>query len=221
MARLHEYQGKEILAAHGFKIPRGWAAHRADEAVAAAKELAGKNNAEVVIKIQAWTTGRAGIGGVAFAKKPDEVHAHAARMLTMTVGQFPVEAVLVEEKVAITREFFLSFAINDAARAPTIIFAAGGGTGIEERADSARRITSSPRAMINAPSEIRCSEMPRYSSATNVIASTSGIARGTTNPGRRPRLRKLTASTASQISNTGWATSKIRRLKKGRSISPS
>ena len=38
----------------------------ADEAVAAAKEL----GAEVVIKIQAWTTGRAGIGGVAFAKKP-------------------------------------------------------------------------------------------------------------------------------------------------------
>jgi len=68
MARLHEYQGKEILAAHGFKIPRGRAAHTPEEAVAAAKELGGKNNAEVVIKIQAWTTGRAGIGGVAFAK---------------------------------------------------------------------------------------------------------------------------------------------------------
>ena len=111
-------------------------------------------------------------------------------MLSMKVGQFPVEAVLVEEKVAITREFFLSFAINDAARAPTIIFAAGGGTGIEGRADSARRITSSPRAMIKAPSEIRCCDMPRYSSATNVIASTSGIARATTNPGRRPKAQE-------------------------------
>src|SRR5205085_650443 len=47
---------------------------------------------------------------------------------------------LVEEKIAIDREFFLSFAINDAARAPTIIFAPGGGTGIEERAASTRRI---------------------------------------------------------------------------------
>ena len=64
MARLHEYQGKEILAANGFKIPRGRGASSADDAVAAAKELGG----EVVIKIQAWTTGRAGIGGVAFAK---------------------------------------------------------------------------------------------------------------------------------------------------------
>ncbi len=94
MARLHEYQGKAILAANGFKIPRGRAASTADEAVAAAKEitsspqdesvrLADKIVGEVVIKIQAWTTGRAGIGGVAFAKKSDDVRAHAARMLAM------------------------------------------------------------------------------------------------------------------------------------------
>src|SRR5438477_1880133 len=136
MARLHEYQGKAILAANGFKIPRGRAASTADEAAAAARELGG----EVVIKIQAWTTGRAGIGGVAFAKKPDVARGHAARMLEMKVGQFPVEAVLVEEKIAIEREFFLSFAIDDAARAPIIIFSAGGGSGIEERAASTRRI---------------------------------------------------------------------------------
>ena len=136
MARLHEHQGKTILAANGFKIPRGRAAPNANEAVAAAKELGG----EVVIKIQAWTTGRAGIGGVAFAKKPDDVRTYAKRMLSMKVGQFPVEAVLVEEKIDIEREFFLSFAIDDAARAPVIIFAAGGGTGIEERAASTRRI---------------------------------------------------------------------------------
>src|ERR1700737_717306 len=140
MARLHEYQGKAILAANGFKIPRGRAASTADQAVAAANELTGKKGGEVVIKIQAWTTGRAGIGGVAFAKKPDEVRAHAARMLAMKVGQFPVEAVLVEEKIAIEREFFLSFAIDDAARAPVIIFAGGGGSAIEERAASTRRI---------------------------------------------------------------------------------
>src|SRR5437660_3967291 len=140
MARLHEYQGKSILAANGFKIPRGRAASTADQAVAAANELVSKRNGEVVIKIQAWTTGRAGIGGVAFAKTPDDVRAHAARMLAMKVGQFPVETLLVEEKLAIEREFFLSLAIDDAARAPVIIFAAGGGTGIEERAASTWRI---------------------------------------------------------------------------------
>jgi len=136
MARLHEYQGKAILAANGFKIPRGCSARTAEDAVAAAAKLGG----EVVVKIQAWTTGRAGIGGVAFAKKPDEVRAYATRMLAMKVGQFPVEAVLVEEKIGIDREFFLSIAIDDAARAPMIIFAAGGGSGIEERAASTRRV---------------------------------------------------------------------------------
>src|SRR5204862_509621 len=136
MARLHEYQGKAILAANGFKIPRGSPARTTEEAVAVAAKLGD----EVVIKIQVWTTGRAGIGGVAFAKKPDEVRPHATRMLAMKVGQFPVEAVLVEEKIDIDREFFLSFAIDDAARAPIIIFATGGGTGIEERAASTRRI---------------------------------------------------------------------------------
>src|SRR5213596_982635 len=136
MARLQEHQGKAILAANGFKVPRGRAASNGDEAVAAAKEL----GSEVVVKIQAWTTGRAGIGGVAFAKQPGEVRAHAMRMLAMKVGQFPVEAILVEEKIDIDREFFLSFAIDDAARAPMIIFAVGGGSGIEERAASTRRI---------------------------------------------------------------------------------
>jgi succinyl-CoA synthetase beta subunit len=141
MARLHEYQGKAILAANGFRIPQGRAVSTTEDAVAAARELtAGEKDGEVVIKIQAWITGRAGIGGVAFAREPDDVRAQAARMLAIKVDQFPVETVLVEEKIAIEREFFLSFAIDDAARAPVIIFSAGGGTGIEERAAATRRI---------------------------------------------------------------------------------
>jgi hypothetical protein len=39
MARLHKYQGKAILAANGFKIPRGRAASTADDAVVAARDL--------------------------------------------------------------------------------------------------------------------------------------------------------------------------------------
>ena len=65
MARLHEYQGKAILAANGFKIPRGRAAPLPMKRWLQRQTC----DSEVVIKIQAWTTGRAGIGGVAFAKK--------------------------------------------------------------------------------------------------------------------------------------------------------
>jgi len=164
MARLHEYQGKAILAANGFKIPRGRAVTNPDDAVITAKELGG----QVVTKIQAWTTGRAGIGGVAFAKKPADVRGHAARMLSMKVGQFPVEAVLVEEKIDIEREFFLSLAIDDAARAPVIIFAAGGGTGIEERAASAKKI---PCDVKTGPEE----------SALNEATTSSGLSKSHAN----------------------------------------
>src|SRR2546428_12072550 len=87
MARLHEYQGKAILAANGFKIPRGRAASTADQAAATARELGG----EVVIKIQAWTTGRAGIGGGAFAKKPDVAPGPGRRVVGMKIGKVFLE----------------------------------------------------------------------------------------------------------------------------------
>src|SRR5262249_62364539 len=97
MARLHEYQGKSILAANGFNVPRGRAASSGDEAVAVAKELGG----EVVTKIQAWTTGRAGIGGVAVSKKTRDVPAQAERMLGEKRGEVSVVSGAVEEKMDI------------------------------------------------------------------------------------------------------------------------
>jgi succinyl-CoA synthetase beta subunit len=179
MARLHEYQGKAILAASGIKIPRGRATSSPDEAAGVAKDLGGP----VVIKIQAWTTGRAGIGGVAFAKTPADARGHAARMLSMKVGQFPVEVVLVEEKIDIEHEFFLAFAIDDAARAPVIIFAAGGGTGIEERAESTSRISCDVKA---GPAD----------SALNEAVAASGLSKNQANE-LAESIRKLFAAARS------------------------
>ena len=139
MARLHEHQGKALLRAAGIAIPRGGVATTPEEARAVAAKL----GCETVVKIQAWTTGRKAIGGVAFAATP-ELAAHAAeRMLGMRVGNFPVEAVLVEEKLAVVRELFVSLSIDDRARAPVMLLAAAGGTGIEERAAEVARIPCS------------------------------------------------------------------------------
>ncbi len=96
MARLHEYQGKAILAANGFKIPRGRAASTADEAVAAAKE---PQAAKWSSRFKPGPPGAPASAAWPSPKKPEDVRAHAARMLAMKVGQFPVEAVLVEEKI--------------------------------------------------------------------------------------------------------------------------
>lgn len=136
MARLHEYQGKALLAQHGFEVPRGGPASSPQEAARIAESL----GSPVVVKIQAWTTGRAAIGGVAFANTADEAADAAKRMLGMRVGNFPVTQVIVEEKLALAREFFASLSIDDKARAPMILLSLTGGSGIEERAAQVHRL---------------------------------------------------------------------------------
>jgi succinyl-CoA synthetase beta subunit len=150
MARLHEYQGKQLLAKAGVEVPRGGAAGSAEQAGRVAADLLGAGAKGVVIKIQAWTTGRAGIGGVAFADTAEQAREHAARMLSMKVGNFPVSQVLVEEKLAIAREFFASLTVDDRERASVLLLAMGGGTGIEERAKDMHRLACDVHKGIDA-----------------------------------------------------------------------
>jgi len=142
MARLHEHQAKAILAGAGIAIPRGRVADSPEAAAAAARALGGK----AVVKIQAFTTGRKAMGGIGFAASPDEAATHAARMLAMRVGQFPVREVLVEEQLSPRREFFVSLTIDDRARAPLLLLAASGGSGVEERAREVARIPCTVQA---------------------------------------------------------------------------
>jgi succinyl-CoA synthetase beta subunit len=128
MARLHEYQGKALLAQRGIPIPRGRAARTPDEARDVASEIGGP----VVVKIQAWVTGRAGLGGIRFAGTSDEAARAAADVLGMQVGGFTVDKVMVEEKLSIEREFYAGVAVSDRERAPVVMFSSVGGTGIEE-----------------------------------------------------------------------------------------
>lgn len=138
MARLHEYQGKALLSQAGLRVPRGRAVQTPGEARAAAAELGG----EVVLKVQAWTTGRAALGGIAFAKSPEEAEKHAERLLSMHVGSFPVTHLLVEQKLSFARGLFVSLSVDDAARRPVMLLASAGGTGIEDRAKDIARIPS-------------------------------------------------------------------------------
>lgn len=157
MARLHEFQGKAILRQHGLAVPAGQPASTPQEAAEAARRV----GCPCVVKIQAWTTGRAAIGGVAFAQTPEEAATHAQRMLQIKVGNFPVTHVLVEEKLSIVRELFFSLSIDDRARAPVILISSTGGSGVEERAGAVQRIACdvtdgpSPRAIESAISEAK------------------------------------------------------------------
>lgn len=133
--KLHEYQAKELLARYGVSVPRGRVARSAAQAEAAAGELPDG----CVVKAQAHTGARGKAGGIRLAATPAEAGAAArdllgARLVTNQTGPggLPVAALLVEERVAIARELYLSVAIDNAVGLPVVIASAAGGMEIEE-----------------------------------------------------------------------------------------
>jgi succinyl-CoA synthetase beta subunit len=128
VARLYEYQSKELLRSKGIKVPHGRVASSPDEVYQIAKEIA----KPVVLKIQVWTTGRATLGGIKFAEKPEEARELSKELFGMEVKNFKVEKILVEEKLDIEREFFAGLVIDDSRKSPLVIFSSVGGSGIEE-----------------------------------------------------------------------------------------
>jgi len=128
MARLHEYQGKALLRQFKIPLPQGRVAHTPQEA----REIAQEIGAPVMVKAQAWVTGRASMGGIKKAATPDEAAAAAQGMLGMKARGFTVEQVLVEEQLDIAREFYAGVIVDDREQAPLVMFSSVGGTGIEE-----------------------------------------------------------------------------------------
>ncbi len=141
MAQLHEHQAKKILAANGIEIPRGQVAFSATEARQIAEDLDGN----VVIKAQIHSTSRAAAGGIRFAKSAEEAENIASEMLGSEIAGNICDAVLVEEKAGIEHEFYLGFIVDTVLKRPTLLFSDSGGSGIEERADSMRKLVCSIR----------------------------------------------------------------------------
>ena len=128
MARLHEYQGKELLRKFGIAVPSGVAVRTPQEALVAAERLGGA----AVVKAQVWITSRAAQGAIRLTETPQEAAQAAAEMLGRRFAGFAVEHVLIEQRVAVQRELFLSILIDDEARRPVLLLAGLGGSGIEE-----------------------------------------------------------------------------------------
>lgn len=128
MAKLYEYQGKELLKKGGISIPKGIITQTNEEA----KKFAETLGKPVVIKAQAWVTGRAQGGGIRFANDPIEAEKIAGQIIGMDIKGFKVREILVEERLDIDKEFYIGMIIDDIAKCPILIFSSVGGTGIEE-----------------------------------------------------------------------------------------
>jgi len=130
MARLFEYQGKQLLKAAKVPIPEGEVATTPQEA----KKIAEKVGKPVAIKSQIWAGGRGKAGGIQFAQNPEEAEKAAGTLLGSEIKDLTVERVLVEEKLDIDREFYAGVIIDASreVRAPVVMFSTEGGVDIEE-----------------------------------------------------------------------------------------
>ena len=133
--KIHEYQGKALLARYGVATPRGEAVSSPAEAVAVAGRLGGR----VVVKAQIHAGGRGKGGGVKVAETRDDVKQIADEMLGMTLvtaqtgpaGQV-VSRLLVEEGLDIASELYLGVLIDRAVQQPLMMASAEGGMDIEQ-----------------------------------------------------------------------------------------
>jgi len=134
--KIHEYQAKELLRAHGVPVPRGYPAFTVREAQEAAQKLGGS---VWVVKAQIHAGGRGKGGGVKLARSHVEVEQLAGQILGMQlkthqtgpVGQ-KVRRLLVEEGADIKKEYYVAALTDRATQSVAIMASSEGGMDIEE-----------------------------------------------------------------------------------------
>jgi len=137
--KIHEYQGKGILAEYGVAVPMGKACFSVDEAVAAAQEIGGQ---KWVVKAQIHAGGRGKGGGVKLADNLDEVRQHASDILGMTLVTHQtgpegkvVKRLLIEEGAPIQDELYIGLVVDRSTQRVTVMASSEGGTEIETVAE--------------------------------------------------------------------------------------
>lgn len=128
MGKMLENYSKQILREAGIRVPQSLVAQTAAET----REQAERLGFPVVLKALVPVGKRGKAGAIKFAFTPEEAEAKAHELLGMTVRHFPVQQILVEEKLEIVEEWYLSITYDKAQQAPVIIASLEGGVDVEE-----------------------------------------------------------------------------------------
>ena len=138
--KIHEYQGKELLAKYGVAVPNGILV---DDKEGAAVAYAKLGTPVGVVKAQIHAGGRGKGGGVKLAKSPAEAQKFAGQILGMTLKTHQtgpegrlVRKVLVEEGMDIVKELYLGILIDRETSRVMIMGSEAGGMEIEEVAEA-------------------------------------------------------------------------------------
>jgi succinyl-CoA synthetase beta subunit len=128
MARILEHHAKQMFANAGIPIPEGYAAVSADQAASIAEGL----NGPVVIKALVPVGKRGQAGAIQFAEDSRGASQAARDLIGRYIGAYMIDTVLIEERIDITRELYISISIDRDERRPRIVFSASGGMSIED-----------------------------------------------------------------------------------------
>jgi succinyl-CoA synthetase beta subunit len=133
--KIHEYQGKQLLAKYGVTVPRGQVVESADETPAIVERL----GLPVVIKAQIHAGGRGKGGGVKLARTAEEAVELTKKILGMNLVTHQtgpegreVRRVLIEEGLKIKQEFYLGIVLDRAISQLVFMASSAGGMDIEE-----------------------------------------------------------------------------------------
>lgn len=141
--RLLEHEAKEIFRKSGIPVPAGRVIERPEEADAAL----GAEADRLVLKAQVDVGGRGKAGGIVFAERGNARQA-AVELFGREIRGVAVRKVLVEERLEILKEYYLSITIDRSTREIMLLFSPEGGVEIErlasERPEAVRRITIPP-----------------------------------------------------------------------------
>lgn len=124
--RLLEHESKEILAGYGIRSPKGRLVLSPDDI----RDMTGP----VVLKAQVPVGGRGKVGGVLEASSVEEAKERAALLFPKEIRGYRPRAILMEDKVRVREEFFLSIIYDTVEKAPVALFSREGGMDIEELA---------------------------------------------------------------------------------------
>ncbi|MFY9716865.1 MAG: ADP-forming succinate--CoA ligase subunit beta [Thermoplasmata archaeon] len=133
MVKLAEWRGKELFRKYGIALPPGSVARTPEEAERAV--TSGGVPLPCVVKAQVLSGGRGKGGAVRFASTPTEARVAAEGILGLEFKGERVKEVLLEGKVTIARELYLSIALDRSARLPVLITSGQGGVEIESVPD--------------------------------------------------------------------------------------
>ncbi|OGH64700.1 MAG: hypothetical protein A2821_04600 [Candidatus Magasanikbacteria bacterium RIFCSPHIGHO2_01_FULL_41_23] len=129
---LYEFEGKQLFKKHGIAIPKGVVVRRGDDAIQKYNELGIK---DVVVKAQVLSGKRGKNNGIKFCGSSEEVRTVCDTLFTINIrGQY-VSAVLIEEKLNIAEEHYISITYDTNRKQPMLIYSQSGGMDIEDVAE--------------------------------------------------------------------------------------